>query len=1021
MHKTLYYTITSLFFFLATTVSLVAQSNLEPLEDLSFRSVGPTRGGRVTTVTGVPNRPNEFYMGSTGGGLWKTMDYGQHWKNVSDGYFATPSMGAVRVAPSNPDIVYAGTGSDGLRSNVIVGKGVYKSIDAGKTWQHLGLEKAGQIGAVEIDPSSPDRVFVAAIGQPFAPNAERGVYRTLNGGKSWEKVLFLSDTIGAVDIEFAPNNARIVYATMWRAERKPWTIISGGYQAGGIYKSTDGGNTWKKLEKGLPPGLIGKIDLAVSAADPKRLYALVEAPVGKGGVYCSYDEGDNFTLLSTNKALLDRPFYYCNIDAHPQDADIVFVNSTRFFRSDDGGKGWRRLSTPHGDNHDIWINPDNPQIWVQGNDGGANVTLDGGATWSSQQNQPTAELYQVEVDDRFPYWLYAGQQDNSTIRVPSLPPFNSIAGATKYWEAVGGCETGPAVPKPGDPDIVYSNCKGRFGVYNHRTGQERRYYVGASNMYGHNPKDLKFRFQRVAPIHVSPHNPKVVYHASQYLHKTLDEGQTWEIISPDLTANLPETQVISGSPITRDITGEEFYSTIYAVKESPLEAGLIWVGANDGPIHVTQDGGKNWRKVTPKGLAPGGRVQCVEPSPHQAGKAYVAVYRYLLGDWQPYIYKTEDYGKTWQRLTTGKNGIPTDYPTRVIREDPDREGLLYAGTEFGLFISMDDGKTWQKFQKNLPVTPITDIKVFRKDLILSTMGRGFWIMDNLTPLHQLDKEEKPVILFKPRDAHRMHYRGNSSWAIPHYPSPGLQIDYYLAEKPQGKPVLEVLNAQGKIIRSFESKGLESDTMEQAEVSMATGFLTWQGGNGLLPRDKGGHRVRWNMRHEGPIRISENRRDQNGPLVAPGNYSLRLKVDGRMIEQPFKILPDPRVEKEGVKITDIQAQEVLILQVRDLFSKARRMASQVKEREKVINRELNQGKNDSNLMSQKKAVESMKKQLLTSEGRYQEPQIVDQISYLYNMLRQADQKPGKDSYDRYKELKKELESLKTDWEQYFGTW
>jgi photosystem II stability/assembly factor-like uncharacterized protein len=688
-------------------------------KDLKYRCIGPSRGGRVTTVTGVASQPSVFYMGATGGGVWKTTDYGRNWVNVSDGYFETGSIGAIQVSDSDPDIIYVGTGSDGIRSNVITGRGMYKSEDAGKTWKFLGLRDTGQIGAVEIHPSDPDIVFVAAIGSAFGPNPDRGVYRTLDGGDTWERVLFLSEKTGAVDLEFCPDNPDEIYATFWRCERKPWTIISGGTE-GGLFKSSDGGTTWNHITEGLPQDLIGKSDLAVSPADPDRLYVLMEAAPG-GGLYRSDDRGQSFQLVSDREELVNRPFYYTNVDADPTNADVLYVNTGRYWKSVDGGKTWQSRPTPHGDNHDMWINPQNPDIYIQSNDGGANVTLDGGDTWSTQLNQPTAELYQVDIDDQFPYWVYAGQQDNSTIAVPSLPPYPSPSGPSGYWLSVGGCETGPAVPKPGDHNIVYANCKGRFGRYNKKTGQEMQFYVGAANMYGHNPKDLKYRFQRVSPIHVSPHDPEVVYHASQYLHRTTDDGVTWETISPDLTAFDPSKQVISGSPITRDITGEEFYSTIYAVRESSLEKGLIWVGANDGPIHVTRDGGKTWADVTPKDLLPGGRVQTVEPSPHRASKAYVAVYRYLLNDWQPYIYRTEDYGQTWTRLTTGQNGIPEDSPTRVVREDPDREGLLYAGTEFGMFISFDDGAHWQPFQLNLPATPVTDIKIHQKDIVLSTM------------------------------------------------------------------------------------------------------------------------------------------------------------------------------------------------------------------------------------------------------------------------------------------------------------
>ncbi|MEL6851456.1 MAG: hypothetical protein AAFP92_23245, partial [Bacteroidota bacterium] len=597
-----------------------------PFDALQYRYVGPTRGGRVTTVAGVRSQPNTFYMGATGGGVWKTVDYGTSWKNISDGHFRSPSIGAIRVAPSDDKIVYVGTGSDGMRSNVIRGDGVYRSKDAGKNWTHIGLKESGHIGAIEVHPTDANVVFVAAIGQGFQKNAERGVFRSKDGGDNWEKVLFIADSVGAVDLEFAPDDPNRIYATVWRTERKPWTIISGSDQDG-IYVSTDGGDSWNRLQKGLPK-LMGKIDLAVSPVKPERLYALVEAPGEEGGLYVSENRGDTFALVSNKPVLRTRPFYYTNLEVDPKDPEVIHILATRYSKSTDGGKTWKNRSAPHGDHHDIWINPDNPELLVQSNDGGANVSHNGGKTWSTQFNQPTAELYQVEVDDQYPYWLYAGQQDNyTTVSVPSLPPNAHQLGSSGLIMNTGGCETGPAVPKPGKPHIVYANCKGRFTVFNKLTGQEKRYEVEAANMYGHNPRDLTLRFQRVSPIHVSPHDPDLIYHCSQFVHTSRDEGVTWERISPDLTAFTKETQVRSGFPITNDITGEEFYSTIYAIRESQLAQGVIWVGANDGPVHVTENGGKKWKKVTPKGLAPGGRVDCVEPSPHQRDKAYVTVLR----------------------------------------------------------------------------------------------------------------------------------------------------------------------------------------------------------------------------------------------------------------------------------------------------------------------------------------------------------------------------------------------------------
>lgn len=997
--------------------SLAAQERpaAKLFQELQFRNVGPTRGGRVTTVAGVASERATFYMGATGGGVWKTEDFGASWKNVSDGYFSTPSIGAIRVAPSDAKTIYVGTGSDGIRSNVITGKGVYKSTDAGKSWQHIGLEKTGQIGAVEIHPGDPNIAYVAAIGQAFNANPERGVYRTKDGGKNWEQVLYVSDTTGAVDLEISPANPDIIYACMWRGERKPWTVISGGKE-GGVYKSVDGGNTWKKLTNGLPSGLFGKSDLAISPAAPDRVYVLIEAPEGEGGVYHSDDAGESWTLVSTKKELLDRPFYYCNLDVSPQDPNTLYASATGFYKSTDGGKTWQRKRTPHGDNHDIWINPQDSNLFVQANDGGANVTLNGGKTWSSQTNQPTAELYQVEVDDQFPYWVYAGQQDNSTIALPSLPPYNSIGGTSSFWMAVGGCETGPVVPKPGNPDIVYANCKGRFGVYNKKTGQEKQYYVGASNMYGHNPKDLKFRFQRVSPIHVSPHDPDVVYHTSQYVHKTTDDGVTWEIISPDLTAFDPATQVISGSPITRDITGEEFYSTIYAIRESSLSEGEIWIGANDGPVHVTRDGGKNWKNVTPKDLLGGGRIDCVEPSPHQAGKAYFTSLRYQLGDWKPYIYKTTNHGQSWELLTDGKNGIPADYPVRVVREDPSREGLLYAGTEFGLFISFNDGKSWRPFQQNLPITPITDIKVHQEDLVLSTMGRSFWILDNLSILHQLpdDLQLSEVQLFKPRDAYRMRYGGGfrlSSDGVT-YPSPGLTIDYFLPNQTEQDLFLEIIDDENQVIQRFSS-GKPGESQKASEPSMSTGFFL-PAGNPKLPNAKGLHRFTWNMRHPGPQ--LGNRRGRGGPLVTPGEYTLRLKLGDQQWEEKALIKMDPRVAESGVSQSDLEEQEALGLQLVKLQEASRQLAQQISQRKKELNKMMKETTDPTQKKRYQKEhnkLSEREQQLVTNKGRYPQPMLIDQINYLSSMINRADQKPGKDAQDRFKELRSKFDALKED--------
>lgn len=984
---------------------LSGQSNLD-FDIFQYRYVGPDRGGRVTAVTGVPSQPSTFYMGATGGGVWKTEDYGTSWKNISDGYFESPSIGAIQVAANDDNIIYVGTGSDGLRSNVIGGKGVYKSIDAGKTWRNVGLKKTGHIGAVEIHPENNQIAFVAAIGQAFNANEERGIYRTKDGGENWEQVLFLSDTTGFADLEFMPSNPNIIYAAAWRAERKPWTIISGGKE-NGIYKSINGGDKWERVGKGLPE-LMGKIDLAVSPSDSKVLYALVEAPAPEGGLYRSDDQGRNFKLVSKQFSLLDRPFYYCNVEADPQNVETVYVMATQFWKSSNGGKSWKMMSVPHGDNHDIWINPENSDLFVQANDGGANVTHNGGKTWSTQFNQQTAELYQVEVDNQHPYWLYAGQQDNySTISVPSLPSRTHQAGAVGLIMDTGGCETGPAVPNPENANIVYSNCKGKFSVFDKITGQERRYDVGAAYMYGHNPKDLKFRFQRVSPIHVSPHDASIIYHCSQFVHKTTDEGKTWEIISPDLTAFEADKQVISGSPITRDITGEEFYSTIYSIRESSIEKGVLWVGANDGPIHVSKDGGANWSNVTPKSIGKGGRVDSVEPSPHEAGSAYVSILRYQLGDWKPYIYKTENYGKSWKLLTTDNNGIPNDYPIRVIRADPNKVGLLYAGTEYGLYISFDDGKNWQSFQQNLPITPITDIKIHRKELVTSTMGRGFWIIDNLNPLYQnfekLDLAK--VNLFQPKDTYRYRYRSfsNSRTMVPspRYPRSAVQIHYLLPDSVSGRIQLEIINEAGKTIRTYTNKKFTKEEKESRD--MATNEFTYTIST-RLKKTSGLHTFLWDMRHAGAWDANDNRSYSNGPYAAPGNYKIRLTIGEESYDQDFELMIDPRVTAIGVTQKDILAQEALGLQIIDLLSATKRKAKLVEDKLKALKKEDTE---------EKTKLEALKKRLVRAKGRYTETRFINQVSYLFGIVNGSDHLPGRDAYERYEELKKELEGMIVD--------
>ncbi|TDS15096.1 hypothetical protein DFQ03_1732 [Maribacter caenipelagi] len=971
---------------------------------LEYRTIGPSRGGRVTTVTGTPVLPGTFYLGASGAGVWKTDDYGTSWNNVSDGFFDTPSIGAIEVAINDPNIVYVGTGSDGLRSNIISGKGVYKSIDAGKTWNHIGLAKAGQIGAVEIDPTNNNIVWVAAIGDAFKANEERGIYKTIDGGVSWEKMLHISNTTGFADLELLPGNPNVVYAAAWKAQRTPWTIISGGEnKEGGIYKSVNGGKDWIKLESGLPKGLIGKIDLAVSAVDSSILYAVIEAPGDEGGVYKSVDQGKTFVQTSNNKGLVNRPFYYTNIELDPTNPDIVYSNANPLLKSIDGGKNWTMMSVPHGDNHDIWLNPNNPELLIQCNDGGANISHNGGKTWSSQFNQPTAEIYQVAVDDQYPYWIYGAQQDNTTIAIPSSAPSGTSVQGTQVMIEVGGCETGPSIPKPGNHNIVYNNCKGRFSVYNKITGVGREYSIGASNIYGHNPKDLKYRFQRVAPVHVSPHDPDVVYMGSQYVHKTRNDGVIWETISPDLTAFEADKQVNSGSPITRDITGEEYYSTIYSIRESKIKKDLIWTGSNDGVVSLTQDGGQTWTNVTPKKLLKGGRVESIEPSQFNPATAYISVDRHLLGDPTPYFYKTEDYGKTWELLSTATNGIPSDHTAKVLREDPKTAGLLFAGTEYGMFISLNDGKDWKSFQQNLPVTPITDIIIKRGDLVLSTMGRGFWVLDNITSLRNPDVAtlSNSPVLFKPDNTIRYRTPRRSK-GFPDYPSTGVVIDYYLPKEGKNDVQLEILDANKQSIATIVSDSTKVKSTKE-EVDNMSLSMTFSYFDNKLETKKGINRFQWDMRQKGAWSDKESRSYKNGPIVPPGMYTVKLIVGKETYEQPFEIVVDPRLAEEGIDETIISEHLAFEKKVLNLLTEARKFQSELEAEIKI-------SKGDK-----KQSLETVLKLIKNEEGAYPQQMLVPQIAYLSYIVGGVDKIPGNEEVERLKDLQQQLTALKSQTE------
>ena len=991
---------------------------------LKYRLVGPSRGGRVTTVTGVPSQPRTFYMGVASGGVFRTTDGGENWIPISDGKIPVGSIGSIAVAESDPNVIYVGTGSDGVRSNVSTGRGIYKSTDAGATWEFIGLYNAGQTGAVRIHPTNPNIAWVAAYGDIFKPNNDRGVFKTTDGGKTWKKTLYVSDSTGAMDVELQPGNPNVVFAWMSRIERKPWTIISGSRE-GGLYKSTDGGETWTHITAGLPNELIGKGNIAVTAANPQRVYALIEAKPG-GGLYRSDDAGQTWTAMPSPAQMIWRPFYYTALGADPTNADVVYGGAETFYKSADGGKTFTTLRTPHGDNHAIWISPKDGNTMIEANDGGANVSYDGGRTWSSQMNQPTSEIYGVWMDDQFPYKIYGAQQDASTVIISSVAnPYNR-----DDWRGGPGCETGPIMPHPKDPNIVYGSCKGQYEVMNMTTGQSKNYWIGGQSLYGNPSNDLIYRFQRVSPMATSPHDPNVLYYGSQYLHRTRDKGVTWEKISPDLTAHPACCQGASGEPITRDVTGEEFYSTLYAITESPHEAGVIWTGSNDGPFYITRDNGKTWKNITPKDLPPMGRVAWIDASPHRAGSAYFAVYRYLLGDYQPYIYKTDDYGATWKRLTDGKNGIAADNPTRVVREDPDREGLLYAGTEFGIYISFDNGAHWQPLDLNMPKVPINDIRVYHKDLIVATQGRAIWMIDDISPLHQITPAvtASAVHLYKPRDGYRT--RAGAEHLSP-------TIAYYLPSVPAGAVKIEILDSLAKPFNEYSS---DAPVAGGGRGRGGRGGAAGGGGGGggragaagggagaaadAAPPDPeagggGGGRGRGNAivsrvtKDAGVNRFVWDLRHSSGLTAPPGRYQAKLTVGDVTQTVSFRVLIDPRVAAEGVTNADLREQFAHNMRMRDLVTDVNAVVARTRAAQTRL-----RGATGAAADSLAR-VEAVAAKLLTPSIRYSKPGLQSHITYLAGMTTGADQKIGRDAIERMAQLRKELDAIKAELDKALG--
>ncbi len=877
---------------------------------LKWREIGPFRGGRVTAVAGHENEPFVYYFGATGGGVWKTTDGGTTWVPVTDSALGAGSVGAIAVAPSDPNVVYVGTGESPLRGNTSPGDGLYKSTDAGKTWRHVGLRDAGQIADIEVHPKDENVVYAAVLGHAFGPNATRGVFRSRDGGRTWDKILFRSDSAGAIDLAMDPVNPRVLYAAFWQVRRGPSFMSSGG-AGSGLFKTTDGGETWTELthNEGLPGGVIGKIGVTVSPVNHERVWAIVEAEAG--GVFRSEDGGATWRRTNEERNLRQRAWYYTHIHADPQNADQVYVMNTGFYRSVDGGKTFTAIRTPHGDNHALWIAPNDAQRMINGNDGGANVSFNGGTTWTRQDNQPTAQFYHVTTTTHFPYRVCGAQQDNSTVCIASR---TSEAGIDRTdWYPVGGCESGYISARRDDPDVTFAGCyHGQVDRHDVKTGLERNVSVWPDYGMGHGAGDLKYRWQWTFPIVHSPQNPNVLYAAANVLFKSTDEGQSWTAISPDLTRNDKTKQGPSGGPITKDNTSVEYYDVIFAVAPSPHDSNTIWAGTDDGLVQITRDGGRNWTNVTPpaRDLPEWALISIVEASPHDPATAYVAATRYKLDDFRPFIYKTTDYGRTWRRITVG---IPENHFIRVVREDPVRRGLLYAGGEFGVYVSFDDGAAWQPLRNNLPVVPIHDLVVRDNDLIVATHGRSFWILDDVTPLHQLTTEVARAErhLFKPRAVWRV--RGSESGAgsegnaqarsIGRNPPNGAVVYAYFRRKPEGEVTLEFLNARDSVIRRFSTKPRAPSDSLKVSAGM--------------------NRFVWNLRYPSASRFEGmilwgGAGALQGPVVVPGAYNVRLTTGTWSATQAFEVKKDPRVTATDA---DLQRQFDVLISIRNRLTDA----------------------------------------------------------------------------------------------------
>ena len=918
----------------------------ELYSSLEYRLVGPFRGGRSAAVTGVPGEPNLFYFGAAGGGVWKTLDGGRTWSNISDGYFGG-SIGAVEVAKSDPNVIYVGGGEKTLRGNVSSGYGIWKTEDAGKTWTSAGLKNSRHVPRIRIHPTDHNTIYAAVLGDIYKPTQDRGIYKSTDGGKTWQKKLFVNNQSGAVDLTFDPNNPRIMYASTWRAQRTPYSLSSGG-DGSALWKSTDSGETWNEISKneGFPKDTLGIIGVTVSPKNSERVWAVVENKE-KGGLYRSDDGGKKWTQVNSERKLRQRAWYYTRVYADSEDEDVVYVLNVNYHKSTDGGKSFNTFNAPHGDHHDLWIAPENGKRMIIGDDGGAQISYDGGETWSTYYNQPTAQFYRVTTDNAFPYRIYVAQQDNSTIRIKHRSDGRSID--EDDWEPTAGGESAHIAVDPLNNDIVYGGSYDGFLTrVNHDKNTVRGINVWPDNPMGHGAEGMKYRFQWNFPIIFSRHNPKKLYTFSNHVHVSENEGQSWKLLSGDLTRNDPAKLVSSGGPITQDNTSVEYYCTIFAANESPLKEGLLWVGSDDGLIHVSKDGGANWDNVTPENMPEWNMINSIEPSAFDEGTCYVAATRYKLGDFQPYLYKTTDYGQTWKKIT---NGINNEHFTRVVREDPKRMGLLYAGTETGMYISFNDGANWSPFQLNLPIVPITDLTIKENNLIVATQGRSVWIIDDLTVLHQMDAGKKSAssILYKPKDSYRTKggvVRTPSKTTGANHPN-GVITHFYLKNVAEKDSVrLTFTSMAGDTLATYSNSSKDKDKK--------------------LKVKKGGNTFVWDTRGKGAKKLEGMIlwwASLDGAKAVPGDYKVHLNVNGDSTSETFKIIPDPRAE---VSVADMQKQFEFITDINTTIEKAHQSIEKIRKVTKQLDAFTKQYKDNEQTKDLVEKAKKMKESLGTVE-------------------------------------------------------